>query len=133
MGLLKRFGWYFVGVSIGIIAVIMIYGDRTDIKFNYFPNARVLSDISKKEIVYTPSILCQMTCYGLDTTAINGLLNNGDVRFKESDTKKEPYREYQIYSEEYDPSFTVRIQNQDTTAHILTITLTEKMIDCNCD
>ncbi len=134
MGLLKRFGWYFLGVGIGTIFVVMIFGGR-DIQCNYFPNSRVLVDISRKDLAYSDEVMCQMQCAGIDTTAINQLIVNGKVNFEESDTKKDSCKEYQIYSKDFTPEFTARFKNCDSTAYLMKVDLLEvkEVSDCNCN
>lgn len=80
MALLRRFGWFLVGVTIGTILVVFFFGDR-DIQCSYFPNDRLLADLRKKEVVFSGEVRCQNECAGVDTGFYNVVFRNADVDF----------------------------------------------------
>ena len=95
MAFLNRLKYYLIGVAIGSVMVFFMLGSRSDIKCSYFPNQRVLNDISKKEMAFSNLAACQFSYLNNDTTFINKLLSGGKVDFERSNTKKEsPYKCY---------------------------------------
>lgn len=95
MKLLKRFGYYLIGVSLGSILVLVVWKGK-DVRFDYGPDARTLSSIRKKVLNYSPEASSCMIQQKIDTAAINYLLYEGDVLFDKSNARKKPCGEYYI-------------------------------------
>ena len=76
--LLRRFGYYFGGLALGVIALSYI-NKQKGTTFNYGPNSRVLSQIRLKDTLKTSEkaqlILDQ---YHLDSLDIQYVLKKGD-------------------------------------------------------
>lgn len=47
-----RFAYYLIGLIMGLFAVAAIFSGK-DTRCNYFPNARVLNDLSNKPFFYS--------------------------------------------------------------------------------
>ena len=95
MKLLKRFGYYFIGLSLGCVVVLFIWKGK-DVSFNYGPDARTLSSIRKKTLNYSENAIKLMADLKIDTTAINTILHTGDVKFGKSKARLKPCAEYYI-------------------------------------
>ncbi len=91
----KKLLYYLLGVGLGTIMVMFIFGDR-NIQCSYFPNDRVLYDLRKKELTIPAEIESRMQAMALDTADINRMLLSGKVHFKESDTQKDSCKTYWI-------------------------------------
>ncbi len=134
MKLLRRIGWYLVGVAIGTILVLFIFGDR-EIGCSYFPTDRVLSDLSKKELKFSEKAECVHACIQAngDSTFVNRLLSASEIDF--SYNKRGTDRNcntYKLELEEPTGLYTVYIQNcKDTTATVGRIELPEG-VNCDC-
>jgi len=95
MKLLKRIGYYLIGLSLGSVVVLFIWKGK-DVSFDYGPDARTLKTIRKKTLNYSESAIKSMDDLKIDTTAINSILLTGDVRFGKSEARKKPCAEYYI-------------------------------------
>lgn len=97
MDLLKRFGFYFVGLSIGIIFLTIFLkkkSEGTGTEFCYFPNCRTLKDIRSKPASYSENISTMLAENQLDSLDIKRILTDGEVDFGRSDTESEPCKTY---------------------------------------
>lgn len=126
--MLKRIGYYLVGVVLGSLLVMVFFGDR-DIQCSYFPNDRVLSDLRKKEISFSNTAQCQWDCAALDSSAYDYILNNGEVNFSKSQTKDGKQKAYYIESVKFEKQFSVMVENFDSTATIVEVITNE---NCDC-
>ena len=116
MGFAKRLTWFLFGSVIGIFFVYGLFGNRTDISCNYFPDARVKGDLLKKVINYDATSLKLLKDQGLDSTDISQLLKDGDVVFSKSDTKLDSCKIYYIENNNMNAIF----ENCDSIVNILT-------------
>lgn len=95
MKLLKRIGYYLIGLALGCIVVLFIWKGK-DVAFPYGPDARTLSSIRKKPLVYSDSAKSSMATIQIDSIAIQSILTTGDVNFGKSNARKKPCAEYAI-------------------------------------
>lgn len=122
MKLLHRFGYYLGGFSIGIIFLaFFLQGKRTSC--DYGPNARTTKNISLKTKFYSEQAESMMLKYQMDTLDITNLIRYGDVNFSKSDTKSKPCKTYYIDNVFKDIPMNLLIENCDTAATILKISL----------
>ena len=88
MSFLKRFGYYLIGLSIGLLFLAFFLrkkAEGTGVEFCYLPNCRVLKDLRSKPLEVEPEL---RTAY--DIMAVQFLLREGDVEFGSSDPRAEP-------------------------------------------
>lgn len=95
MHLLKRIGYYLVGLSLGCLIVFFIW-DGKNVSFDYGPDARTLKTIRTKQKVYSVQASTVLSENKLDTVAVNEVLKSGDVNFSKSNQRKKPCAEYFI-------------------------------------
>lgn len=95
MQLIKRIGYYLIGLSLGSVIVFFIWKGK-DVSFDYGPDARTLKSIRVKKLVYSTEAQETLVKYNLDSTAIQAILLNGDVNFGKSNQRKKPCGEYYI-------------------------------------
>ena len=117
MDFAKRLLWYFIGFGIGIIFVIIFFGNRTDISCNYFPDARVKDNIERKVINYDKATIDKLESLDLDSSKISELLKNGDVIFAKSNTELDSCKTYFIENKDINVIF----ENCDSIVNILEI------------
>ena len=99
MAFLKRLGFYLFGLSIGLVFLSIFLrkkSEETGVEFCYFPNCRTLKDIRSKPLSYSGDVRTMMDNEQLDSLMISYFLNDGEVDFKNSDTKSKPCRTYII-------------------------------------
>ena len=88
MSFLKRFGWYLIGLSIGLVFLAVFLrkkSEETGVEFCYMPNCRVLKALRSKPLELGPR-LGPMN----DSAAVRYLLQEGDVEFDLSQPRAEP-------------------------------------------
>lgn len=90
-----RLAYYLIGVLIGCIFVVMVFGGR-DISCNYFPNARVLDNIRNKPFEYSERASNVLAESWIDTIDIKNTLKYGDVNFDKSSTDMDKEKVYVI-------------------------------------
>lgn len=90
-----RLAYYLIGVLIGCIFVVMVFGGR-DISCNYFPNARVLDNIRNKPFEYSERASKVLAESWIDTIDIKNTLKYGDVNFDKSSTDMDKEKVYVI-------------------------------------
>lgn len=95
MQLIKRIGYYLVGLSLGSVIVFFIWKGK-NVSFDYGPVARTLKSIRVKKLVYSESAMKVLNENNLDSLAITSILKNGDVIFGKSNQRKKPCGEYYI-------------------------------------
>lgn len=128
----KRFGYYFFGVILGIAAVFFMFGSRTDIRCSYFPNSRVLSNLSQKQVEFSALAECQKNCLQLDSIELRMFFIAGAINFSTSEPRKKPFGEYDLtYRTQQKQELKARVQNQDSTVVFLSIVNAETNCTCN--
>ena len=98
MELLKRFGYYFVGLALGSIGVVFFW-KKKKVTFDYGMDARTLKTIRIRERVFSDEAQENMLLYKIDSTKINTILNTGDVNFSKSKPRQKPCAEYYVTSD----------------------------------
>lgn len=119
MSIWRKLLYYLLGVGLGVLAVMFIFGDR-DIQCSYFPNDRVLYDLRKKERLFPEDVMTRMEDAGIDTSHISRLLWNGKVDFSKSNTELDSCKTYWIsLRPEGEKAFSILVENCDSTATFL--------------
>jgi hypothetical protein len=95
MQLVKRIGYYLIGLSLGSVVVFFIWQGK-GVSFDYGPDARTLKSIRVKKKIYSENVVAALQKNQLDSVAINEVLLNGDVDFSKSNQRKKPCGEYYI-------------------------------------
>lgn len=93
MKFIHRFAYYLIGLIMGAFIVAAIFSGK-DTRCNYFPNARVLNDLSTKPFFYSDKASVILSQKWIDTTDIKNTLKLGDVDFDKSNI---PYKKGKLY------------------------------------
>lgn len=117
MKLLHRFGFFSIGLIMGIILLIFFLGGKRA-SCNYTPNARTLEDIRFKTLVYSEETQEYLYSHNVDSIAIASILNDGDVNFGKSLTDHEPCNIYFITGEIETRKLELQIENCRDTATV---------------
>jgi len=120
MKLIQRVGFYLGGFSIGLIFLaFFLSGKRASC--NYGPDARVLKNISTKQLIFSQNVIDLIQNKSIDTLIISKVLKFGDVNFYESNTKLDSCRIYVIENDFEDKHISLSVENCETIATINTI------------
>ncbi len=94
--LLRRFGYYFGGIAIGVVAVTYI-NQQKGTTFDYGPTARVLKQIRLKDTLKTSTKAQEvLNTYNLDSLDIQYVLHKGDWDRSKSNVHQKPCPDYWI-------------------------------------
>ena len=125
MPLLKRFGLFFVGLSMGLVFLTFFYKNKTrgtDAGFCYLPNCRVLKSIRSKPVTYSDKVNQLLENKTLDSVDIRYFLYKGDVDFSKSNTESEPCKTYLIHGLVREKKATARIKKCEDSAVVEDVT-----------
>lgn len=117
MQLLKRFGYYLIGLAFGSVALFFFWKQK-NVEFDYLPNARTLKNIRVKPRFFSDQAKLTMQENEIDTVLISNILFYGEVDFGKSKPRQKPCREYWIDSENLEKQISLIVQNCDSTATI---------------
>lgn len=95
MSLSKRFFFFAIGISMGIVFVLLIF-DKKDVSFDYFPNDRVLKTLRTKKRVFNNTALQYFKDEAIDTALVENFLTDADVNFNKSQQHAKPCNFYQV-------------------------------------
>ena len=123
MKLFQRFAYYGIGLLIGSVFVYFIW-EKKNVVFNYLPNARLLSNISTKQIVYSDKFKESIDLQLIDTLTVNEILKNGNVDFWNK-IKLDSCIQYNIEGRDSFKNITITVVNCDSTATIENISVIE--------
>ena len=116
MSLSKRLFTFGIGLFLGIIIVIFIW-NKKDVSFNYGPDARVISQILKKEkqIVET-DVKEFLQVRDIDSSRFREIIKKADIDLSKSKQHQEPCREFFLESEYQRHSLELQVQLCDSLA-----------------
>ena len=115
--MLKRIGFYLLGVSIGSIAVFFFW-NKKDATFDYGMDARTLKTIRIKKRLFSESAKEVMLKRNIDTTQISAILRNADVDFNKGKPRQKPCAEYFITGKGSFKNVSLYVSRCDSTATI---------------
>lgn len=117
MKLLKRFGYYLIGLALGCVVVLFIWKGK-NVSFDYGMDARTLKTIRTKKLIYSDKAIASLVKFNIDSTAINYVLKNGDVNFGKSNQWNKPCAEYFVYGDYNEKTIDLWIIRCDSYATI---------------
>ena len=117
MQLLKRFGFYAIGLAFGLLIVLFIWKGK-DVSFDYGMDARTLKTIRIKKRLFSSDALNTLNNSKIDTATISAILKRGDVNFSKSKPRIKPCPEYFITGKDSLTHINLYIIRCDSTATI---------------
>ncbi|MGK0414360.1 MAG: hypothetical protein ACJA1B_002584 [Polaribacter sp.] len=93
--LLKRIGYYLVGLSLGAVGVYFFW-QKKNATFDYGMDARTLKTIRIRKRIFSDEAKKSMEKYNIDTTEVSTILYLGDVDFGKSKPREKPCAEYYV-------------------------------------
>ena len=113
MSLLKRLGYYLIGLAIGLV-LLAFFLNRKRAEFCYLPNCRVLKELRSKPMVFSEEFKDDLREQGQDSVLVYTFLSQGDVDFGNSDTKAKPCPIYLIETETGGKNMELIVENCDS-------------------
>lgn len=121
MHLLKRFGYYLIGVSLGSLAVAYFWKNK-NVSFDYGMDARTLKTIRIRQRVFSEEAKLTMSQHKIDTAQISMILKKGDVNFGKSKPRQKPCAEYYVTSKNVD-LYVIRCDSTSTIDKVIVNTI----------
>ena len=121
MKFIHRLGFYLGGFIIGIIILMFFLGGKKT-SCDYGPDARTLKNIRLKKLEISENARFSLIAKKLDTSVISFLLQNGDVVFSESDTKRDSCKIYVIEGVVSEKQIKIKVENCEAQARVLELT-----------
>lgn len=120
--LIKRIGYYLVGVAISSVGVYFFW-QKKNATFDYGMDARTLKTIRIKKRFYSDEAKKIMQNSDIDTLKISTILENGDVDFSNSKPRQKPCAEYYITGKNELKNVNLYVSRCDSSATIENIIL----------
>lgn len=117
MQLLKRVGYYLIGVALGSVAV-MYFWKQKDVSFDYGMDARTLKTIRIKKRLFSKEAKEVMASKQIDTGTISTILTYADVDFSKSKPRLKPCAEYYITGKDSLENIHLYVVRCDSTSTI---------------
>lgn len=112
----QRLPYYLVGLFIGVVIVNFVLTKKGS-SFDYWPNARVLKNISKKHLVFSEEVSTLFKNKEIDSLQVLQVLKDGDVDMWNK-IKIDSCFQYNIQGQNKLKNITVTIKNCDSIATI---------------
>ncbi len=122
MTILKRFGYYLGGFSIGLV-ILAFFLNGKKVSCDYSPSARVKKNIRSKTLKFSDQAQELISLNTLDSNSIDHIIAKGSVIFSESNTKLDSCKIYIIDGDHSDNRYKLTIQNCDSIATLQKIEL----------
>ena len=115
--LIKRIGYYLVGLSIGSIGVYFFW-QKKQATFDYGMDARTLKTIRIRKRFFSEDAKNSMERYNIDTLKISTILYTGDVDFGKGKPRQKPCAEYYITGKKELEKVSLLVKRCDSSATI---------------
>ena len=124
MPLIKRLGYFFIGLSLGLVFLTFFLKEKKT-EFCYLPNCRVLKDIGKKPLSFSSEVNQLINNKTISKERIASILKHGDVLFSKSDTDSQPCKKYVIKDDADENTVELYIDNCSEKVIVQTIEITK--------
>ena len=110
MKLSNRLIYFMGGFLIGICILIFIW-DKKNTKFPYMPDARVINDVSSKNVHYSNKLHTAFAKNIITASQVQDILKNGNVNFSKSNTKLDSCKIYVIEKNLSTKNYSISLEN----------------------
>jgi hypothetical protein len=124
----KRFILFGFGFILGIIIIIVRYGDKSDTLFAWAPEGRVLKRLRMTEKIISDSLQCVLDCNDFKKENWKQLYANGDVNFARARNKPNPIYSVSLNLDSLN-AYTLTFETNDSTSVLIAIKAPK--LDCN--
>ena len=95
--------------------LLIFFWNKKDVSFNYGPDARVISQILKKDKqILEPDVKDFLQVRNIDSSRFREIVRNADIDFSKSKQHKKPCREFYLESEYESQSLELQVQLCDS-------------------
>ena len=115
--LIKRIGYYLVGLSLGSIAVYFFW-QKKQATFDYGMDSRTLKTIRIRKRLFSLDAKNAMQKFDIDTLKISAILKHGDVDFGKGSPRQKPCAKYFVTGKKELKNVSLLIKRCDSTATI---------------
>lgn len=126
----KRLLLFGLGFVLGIIIIVLRYGDKSDALFKWTPEGRVLKRLRLTEKVISDSMQCILDCTNFEDEYWNYLYAEGEVNFGQARNKPYPIYSVSIIKENI-PEFKLTFLAKDSLSVLIGIDGPDVECDCN--
>ena len=117
MKLIYRFGYFSVGLIMGIVILMFFLGGKRA-SCDYSPNARTLKNIRNKERNFSAEAIQFFEANKIDTSSVSAILDDGNVDFGKSNSRQEPCGLYFITGKTETGTLELQIENCEKNATV---------------
>ncbi|MFZ6051890.1 hypothetical protein [Halocola ammonii] len=130
MNFRQRFNKFFIGLGIGTLLCIILFGGRD--WFGWAPNARVLKRLNETELQITERAKCLMDCREITEDDLYHLLETGSVQFDLSEVHQNPLIYIVDASRSESENYRMTFAAGDSTSTVTKVEWLEREVDCDC-
>ncbi len=129
MSFTQRLWRYMIGVFVGTLLAFFFFGTRSC--SSWLPNNQVRKFLGEPGLMGDKRTRCLMRCGAVDMSGLRVLLEEGDIRYGESDVRNEAGtgKYYRIEDDVRSAEFVVT----DSTTIVRALTLEAPVEGCTCD
>lgn len=124
----QRLFRFLIGVTIGVLLSAYFFKDKSHLWTSWLPGNRVKERIVNSYWTVPPKSDCILNCLDLSVEVLKKEIEESDVDFKNSLTRKKPM-EYQLVFSEHSILRSVRFEVKDSSATILDLRAVKS---CDC-
>jgi len=143
--LIHRLKYYLIGFGLGCVMVYAIFYTGDDARASWLPKGRILEFIAETPLTLTEKSSCLLSCNQIDAAELDEeFFLSTSVKFKESNTKREPCPEYKligklksgkkvvVFIEACEPRRLSTAEEKEGVATLLDIYFEENPLTCDC-
>ncbi len=121
---LRRLGFYLGGFAMGLV-ILSFFLSGKKASCSYFPNARVIKNITTKPLDISPDIINKFENKNItiDSVLISTILKQGEVDFSKSDVKRDSCKVYVINSVLENKPVLITVENCTERAIVKTLSI----------
>ena len=129
MSFTQRLWRYMIGVFVGTLLAFFFFGTRSC--SSWLPNNQVRKFLGEPGLMGDERTRCLMRCGAVDMSVLRVLLEEGDIRYGESDVRNEAGtgKYYRIEDDVRSAEFVVT----DSTTLVRALSLEAPVEGCDCD
>jgi len=127
----RRVRIYLFGVGLGLLVVFFLFRDGCG-TYNYLPEDRIKAELQRYPLAVSERMQCLLQCNEIREWDVEYLLENGDVRVKDSNPRATP-RDYVLEgTTDTGKKLSIRFQLADSLTTPINIIKPRSATSCEC-
>ncbi len=115
----KRLRFFGLGIVLGTLLSLMLFGPERFSCSGYLPESRVLAELQTKKWEYDSAVFLKLKPFGIDSSNLKKtLLKNATIDFDKSEPRRKPCGKYVMYYPEDSAKISLQVLKCDSTAKI---------------